>query len=131
MQFSTHVNLYLICLNTIKVTWLSWKISKQQGIQEQTTWNGTTALVFFSNFPYIFSKFFLSDLVKGPTCFKIRDKPSCIDLFLTNRPQNFKNVTKKADISDFYKFVFNNFKKEEPKIFQDEVFCVIKFFHII
>ena len=79
----------------------------------------------FSNFPYIFSKFFLSDLVKDPTCFKIRDKPSCIDLFLTNRPQNFKNVTKKADISDFYKFVFNNFKKEEPKIFQDEVFCVI------
>ena len=31
-------------------------------------------------------------LVKEPTCFKNVYNPSCIDLFLTNRPRSFQNT---------------------------------------
>ena len=31
----------------------------------------------------------LKSLIKQPTCFKNPENPSCIDLFLTNRPQVF------------------------------------------
>ena len=34
----------------------------------------------------------LFSLVKEPTCFKNPYNPSCIDLFLTNRPRNFQNT---------------------------------------
>ena len=33
------------------------------------------------------------NLVKEKTCFNSIDKPSCIDLFLTNSYQNFQNTT--------------------------------------
>ena len=32
----------------------------------------------------------LESLIKQPACFKIPEKPSYIDLILTNRPQSFK-----------------------------------------
>ena len=48
----------------------------------------------------------LFSLVKEPTCFKNPDNPSCIDLFLTNRPRNFQNtLTINTGISDFHKMV--------------------------
>ena len=33
----------------------------------------------------------VKNLVQEPTCFKSQDNPSCIDLFLTNTPQSFRN----------------------------------------
>ena len=32
----------------------------------------------------------LKSLIKEPTCFKNPDKPTCIDLILTNRPNLFQ-----------------------------------------
>ena len=34
----------------------------------------------------------LTNLIKQPTCFKNPDKPSCIDLLLTNRPKSFQTT---------------------------------------
>ena len=54
-------------------------------------------------------------LVKEPTCFKNPNNPSCIDLFLTNRPRNFQNtLTIETRISDFHKMVITvmNFSTE-------------------
>ena len=46
----------------------------------------------------------LKNLVKEPTCFKNPDNPSCIDLFLTNRPRTFQcTTTIETGISDFHK----------------------------
>ena len=63
----------------------------------------------------------LSNLVKEPTCYKNPDNPSCIDLFLTNRPKCFQStVTMETGISDFQKMLDTVlkicYKKEKPKI---------------
>ena len=63
----------------------------------------------------------LKNLVKEPTCFKNPDNPSCIDLFLTNRPRTFQcTTTIDTGISDFHKLldtVLKTFyKKQRPKI---------------
>ena len=34
----------------------------------------------------------LTNLIKQPTCFKNPNKPSCIDLLLTNRPKSFQTT---------------------------------------
>ena len=48
----------------------------------------------------------LKNLVKGPTCFKNFDKPSCIDLILTNKTKSFQtSQIIETGISDFYKMV--------------------------
>ena len=60
----------------------------------------------------------LSNLVKEPTCYKHPDNPSCIDLFLTNRPKCFQNtMTMETGISDFHKMVITvlNFFKKKTK----------------
>ena len=55
--------------------------------------------------------FNLSNLVKEPTCYKNPDNPSCIDLFLTNRPKCFQStMTMKTGISDFHKMVMTVLK---------------------
>ena len=60
----------------------------------------------------------LKNLVKEPTCYKNPDNPSCIDLFLTNRPRTFQcTTTIETGISDFHKLVVTVFyKKQRPKI---------------
>ena len=51
----------------------------------------------------------LSNLVKEPTCYKNPDNPSCIDLFLTNRPKCFQStMTMETGISDFHKMVITS-----------------------
>ena len=65
----------------------------------------------------------LSNLVKEPTCYKNPDNPSCIDLFLTNRPKCFQStLTMETGISDFQKIVIIVlkffYKKQKPKIIQ-------------
>ena len=53
----------------------------------------------------------LFSLVKEPTCFKNPYKPSCIHIFLTNRPQSFQNtLTIETGVSDFHKMVISVMK---------------------
>ena len=59
--------------------------------------------------------------MKEPTCNKNPDNPSCIDLFLTNRPRTFQcTSTLETGISDFHKLVVTVlktfYKKQRPKI---------------
>ena len=56
------------------------------------------------------------NLVKGSTCFKSLDNPSCIDLFITNSYQSFQNTTIVATgLSDFHKMVATVLKTTFPK----------------
>ena len=62
-----------------------------------------------------------SNLVNEPTCFKSLENPSCIDLFLTNRPKCFLSTTTiETGISDFHKMVITVlkifYKKQKPKV---------------
>ena len=60
--------------------------------------------------------FFAKNLVKDPTCFKSIDNPSCIDLFITNSYQSFKNTTTLATgLSDFHKMAVTVLKTTFPK----------------
>ena len=50
------------------------------------------------------------------TCFKNIDKPSCIDLFLTNSPMSFQNTTVLVNgLSDFHKMALTVFKTKFEK----------------
>ena len=64
----------------------------------------------------------LFSLVKEPTYFKNPYNPSCIDLFLTNRPRSFQNtLTIETGISDLHKMVITVMKvfyKKQTKIIQ-------------
>ena len=60
------------------------------------------------------------NIVKGKTCFKSLNNPSCIDLFLTNFPSSFQNTcTVTTGLSDFHKMVITmtkmTFHKNPPK----------------
>ena len=58
----------------------------------------------------------LKNLVKEGTCFKSRENPSCIDLFLTNSPPSFQNTTTiTTGLSDFHKMVVTVMKTAFPK----------------
>ena len=53
----------------------------------------------------------LKNLVKQNTCFKNPDKPTCIDLILTNCPRIFQNTdTFEIGLSDFHKLIFTVLK---------------------
>ena len=61
----------------------------------------------------------LKNLVKQNTCFKNPDKPTCIDLILTNCPRSFQNTdTFETGLSDFHKLTFTvlkqHFSKQKP-----------------
>ena len=75
------------------------------------------------------------NLIKDNTCYKNLEKPSCIDLIVTNRPKCFQNsVTLEAGLSDFHKMTLTVmkvfYKKQKPtfmtyrnyKHFSNEVF---------
>ena len=60
------------------------------------------------------------NIIKDKTCLKNTHNPSCIDLFITNRPKSFQNSTViETGFSDFHKIsltvmkVF--YKKQRPK----------------
>ena len=62
----------------------------------------------------------IKTLNRCPTCFENPNIPSCIDLFLTNRQQNFQQIYAiETGISDFQKMVVTvmktNYKKQKPK----------------
>ena len=62
-----------------------------------------------------------NNLIKDNTCFKNPEKPSCIDLIITNRPKSFQNsMTLETDLSDFHKMTLTVmkvfYKKQKPTI---------------
>ena len=63
----------------------------------------------------------LKNLIKGPTCYKNPDKPSCIDLILTNKSRSFHSShIIETSISDFQKMTVSimkaYFKKQKFNI---------------
>ena len=70
------------------------------------------------------------NLIKDNTCFKNPEKPSCIDLIITNRPKSFQNsVTLETGLSDFHKMTLTVmkvfYKKQKPTIIK---YCSYKHF---
>ena len=63
--------------------------------------------------------FHMKTLIKQPTCFKNPANPSCIDHFITNKPNCFQNtIVIETSISDFHKLVTvmkAKFTKLKPK----------------
>ena len=64
----------------------------------------------------------LKNLIKEPTGFKNPEKPTIIDLILTNKQKCFQHsCTYETGISDFHKTTITVmkviFKKQKPKIF--------------
>ena len=54
-------------------------------------------------------------LIKEPTCYKNPEKPTCIDLILTNSPRQFQaTLTLETGLSDFHKMAVATFKSEFP-----------------
>ena len=78
----------------------------------------------------------LHGFIQDPTCYKNPNKPTCIDLIITNFPYLFtKTQNLETGLSDFHKLMFTvlkmRFEKPKPKIvvyrdhknFSDERFC--------
>ena len=83
------------------------------------------------------SNFNLTSMINKPTCYKNPDKPTCIDLILTNCPGSFQNsCVIETGLSDFHKMIVTVMKtsywKIEPRVinyrdyksFSDNVFTV-------
>ena len=53
----------------------------------------------------------LKILINEPTCFKDLEKPTCIDLILTNRPTYFQlSAVLETGLSDFHLLIVTEFK---------------------
>ena len=61
-------------------------------------------------------------MINKPSCYKNPDRPSCIDLILTNCPRSFQNSRViETGLSDFHKMVVitvmkTTYRKLEPRI---------------
>ena len=90
------------------------------------------------------SNYNLTSMINKPTCYKNPDKPSCIDLILTNCPGSFQNSCVIAiGLSDFHMIIVTvmktSYRKIEPmvinyrddKSFSNEVFRESLFENII
>ena len=60
-------------------------------------------------------------MINKPTCYKNPDKPTCIDLILTNFPWSFQNsCVIQTGLSDFHKMIVTvmktSYRKIEPKV---------------
>ena len=63
----------------------------------------------------------LTSLIDQPTCYKTPNKPTCIDLILTNRPNYFQqNSVFEKGLSDFHMMVVTGskmgFQKLKPRV---------------
>ena len=66
------------------------------------------------------SSYNLTSMVNKATCYKNLDKPTCIDLILTNCPGSFQNFyVVETGLSDFHKMVATvlktSYRKSQPK----------------
>ena len=60
-------------------------------------------------------------MINKPTCYKNPDKPTCIDLILTNCPRSFQNsCVIETGLSDFHKMIVTvmktAYRKIEPRV---------------
>ena len=65
--------------------------------------------------------FSLKSLIKSPTCFKNLERPTCIDLILTNKYRSFQNSNViETGLSDFHLLTVtvlkSTFRKKPPKV---------------
>lgn len=67
--------------------------------------------------------YYLKNLIKQPTCFKIPMKSNCIDLIWTNKPQSFQTTCViEPGLSDFHRMTTTtsvlkmHFRKTHPKV---------------
>ena len=63
----------------------------------------------------------LKSIIKQRTCFKNSEKPSCIDLMLTNRPKSFQSTCAiETGLSDFHRMTVSvlkmHLRKLPPKV---------------
>ena len=63
----------------------------------------------------------MENLINNFTCYKNPNKPTCIDLMLTNKPRSFKNSSVlETGLSDFHKMTLTvmraHFVKQTPKV---------------
>ena len=89
-----------------------------------------TRLLFLSDFnarmedssiKIFFSNYNLNSIISKPACYKNPDKPTCIDLILTNCPGSFQNsCVKETGLSDFHKMTVTamktSYRKTEPRV---------------
>ena len=78
-------------------------------------------ILFLESIAEFLNLYNLINLVKQNTCFENPDKPTCIDLILTNCPRNFQNTdTFETRLSDIHKLTFTvlkqHFPKQKPKV---------------
>ena len=67
------------------------------------------------------SNYNLTSMINNPTCYKNPDKPTCIDLILTNCPGSFQNsCVIETGLSDFHKMIITvmktSYRKIEPRV---------------
>ena len=63
------------------------------------------------------------NIMKNKTCLKNPDRPTCIDLFLTNSPQSFQNtITISTGLSDFHKMIITVLKSSFIKLKAREMY---------
>ena len=63
------------------------------------------------------------NIMKNKTCFKNPDRPTCIDLFLTNSPHRFQNtMTISTRLSDFLKMIIKVLKSSFMKLKAREMY---------
>ena len=66
----------------------------------------------------------VENIMKNKTCFKNPDRPTCIDLFLTNSPHSFQNTaTISTGLSDFHKMIITLLKSSFIKLKARETYC--------
>ena len=88
-------------------------ISKYDNIILLGDFNTEPTDTVLSNFCEIYS---LKNLIKDKTCFKNPNKPSCIDLIITNRPNSFRNsMVIETGLSDFHKMCITVMKMYHSK----------------
>ena len=86
--------------------------------------NGSIEDSFMKNFC---ENYDLKSLIKKPTCFKNPEKPSCIDLTLTNKPRSFiKTDVIETGLSDYHKLFFFENKKFMDNLNAEIITIILK-----
>ena len=86
----------------------------------------------FLNFVTSFCEYYnLKSIIKQRTCFKNVEKPSCVDLILTNRPKSFQSTCAiETGLSDFHRMTVSvlkmHFRKLPPKHLLNNPDCFYK-----
>ena len=65
---------------------------------------------------FLLNTYHLKDIIKQKTCYKNPDRPTCINLILTNSSRSFQDTyAVDTELSDFHKLVVTVLKLYFPK----------------